>query len=124
MIRRWAKAFLDVAAEAARRTDTSAAIASARRFEEWIADGRANELKRQHLLSRTATGWIPDKAGQPEAVQTSELDDLEGISREQLRSALLHCPGSSSPLAAQDAANSERTAWGIQWAVNDPHDVL
>ena len=59
----WTKSFLDVAADASHRADLSAATAAARRFEEWIADGRASGLKRQHLLSRTATGWIPDKCG-------------------------------------------------------------
>ena len=57
-------------------------------------------------------------------MQTSELDDLEGISQEQLRSALEYSPLVNSPLAAQDAANSERTAWGAQWAANTRHDQL
>ena len=76
----WTRSFLEVATEASRRADLSAATAAAKRFEEWIADGRANGLKRQHLLSRTATGWIPDKCGLREDVQTSELDEFEGIS--------------------------------------------
>ena len=42
----WTKSFLEVADEAARRADLSAATASAKRFEEWIADGRASALKR------------------------------------------------------------------------------
>ena len=56
----WTKSFLQVAVESSHRADTSAARAAARRFEDWIADGRANGLKRPHLLSRTAPGWIPD----------------------------------------------------------------
>jgi len=120
----WTKSFLEVATEASRRADLSAATASAKRFEEWIADGRANGLKRQHLLSRIATGWIPDKCGPREEVHTSELDDLEGISQEQLRLAVEYSPSIDSPLAAQDAANSERMAWGSQWAVDTVHDQL
>jgi len=120
----WTKSFLEVATEASHRANLRAATDAARRFEEWIADGRASGLKRQHLLSRTTTGWIPDKCGPSEEVQTSELDDLEGISSEQLRSALAYSPQADSPLAAQDAANSERTAWGNQWAMNLEHDEL
>ena len=57
-------------------------------------------------------------------MHTSELDDLEGISQEQLRAAIAYSPTVDSPLAAQDAANSERTSWGAQWAAGATHDVL
>ena len=63
-----------------------------------------------HLMSRTATGWIPDKCDVQEETSLSELDDLEGLSPEQLRVAIAYSPGVLSPLATQNAANSERKA--------------
>ena len=65
-----------------------------------------------HLMSRTATGWIPDKCDVQEEINLSELDDLEGLSQEQLRAAIAYSPSVATPLATQNAANSERKAWG------------
>ena len=76
------------------------------------------------LMSRTATGWIPDNVDVQEETNLSELDDLEGLSREQLRAAIAYSPGVATPLATQDAANSERKAWGGQWAIDSAHDEL
>ena len=67
-----------------------------------------------HLMSRTATGWIPDKCDVQEETNLSELDDLEGLSPEQLRAAIAYSPGAATPLATQDAVNSERKSWGSQ----------
>ena len=94
------------------------------RFAEWIEEGPGGGLKRQHSLSRTATGWIPGKDPRREKVNLSELDDLEGLSQEQLRSALAYSPDVTPPLAAQNAANSERKSWGAQWASESQHDEL
>ena len=87
-------------------------------------DGPAAGLKRLHLMSRTAMGWIPDKCDVQEEVNLSELDDLEGLSQEQLRTAIAYSPLAATPLATQGAANSERKAWGAQWASDSLHDEL
>jgi len=108
----WVKSFLEVAASAANRADDTAAAAATRRFVEWVNDGPAGGLKRMHMMSRTATGWIPDKCDVQEEINLSQLDDLEGLSQEQLRAAIAYSPSVVTPLATQDAANSERKAWG------------
>ena len=75
-------------------------------------------------MSRTTTGWIPDKVDIQQETTLSELDDLEGLSPEQLQAAIAYSPDVATPLATQNAANSERQAWGTQWAVDSAHDVL
>ena len=108
----WVKAFLEMASVAASRADDTAAAAATKRYIEWVDNGPAAGLKRLHLMSRTAVGWIPDKCDVQEEVNLSELDDLEGLSQEQLRTAIGYSPGTATPLATQCAANSERIAWG------------
>ena len=88
--------------------------------QRW-SGGRAQE---QHLFARTATGWTADKCGEQPQTVLSELDDLEGLSPEQLRSALAPSPGSDTPLGAQHIANSERASWSVQWATAMEHDAL
>ena len=66
----------------------------------------------------------PSKCGkQPETV-TSELDDLEGLSLEQLQAALAPTPAADTLLGAQQLANAERADWAGQWASEMQHDVL
>ena len=57
----WVKAFINIASDAASRADRKATALSAERFSVWVKEGPGRGLKRQHLISRTATGWIPDK---------------------------------------------------------------
>ena len=70
----WVDSFLQMAAEAAAKAEAKANAAAAGRFEDWGKEGPAAGLKRQHLCSRNATGWIPDKCGETEKVKLSELD--------------------------------------------------
>ena len=58
----WIDAFLQVAIKEAKRAETKAARLAASRFEEWIKDGPGQGQKRQHLLSRAATGWVPARS--------------------------------------------------------------
>ena len=56
----WVGSLLQVETKAAARTEDQAARAATRRFAEWIAGGQANGLRRQHLFSRSTTGWVAD----------------------------------------------------------------
>ena len=93
----WVKSFLLVADEASNKANARSAVIATKRFETWVTEGPAAGLKRQHLFSRTAVGWIPDKCDVQEEVKLSELDDLEGISAEQLRAALAYSPHVVTP---------------------------
>ena len=51
----WARTFLDIADKASRHADAKAAALGAKRFKEWVCDGPAAGLRRQHLFTRTAS---------------------------------------------------------------------
>jgi len=57
----WAKSFLHVAAIETEAAELRANIAATKKFADWVSDGPAGGLKRQHLFARTATGWTSDQ---------------------------------------------------------------
>ena len=69
---------------------------------------------RQHLFSRSTTGWVADATDHQVGTNLSELDELEGISQEQLNAALAPSSVAGTPVGAQYAANVEKVRWGIQ----------
>lgn len=96
-------------------TERAAGIAGAQAFTNWLHEGSANGLKRQHLLTRTATGWIPTKVDSAETTSNEDPDELEGLSAAEL-AAVRGVPDSApSPLGAQQTANAERVVWGSEW---------
>ena len=76
----WTKSFLAVASNEAKHADDKASRLATAKFTEWLKAGPAQGLKRQHLYSRVATGWIPSKTGTQPTTNLSELDELEGLS--------------------------------------------
>ena len=115
---------MEVAAKEADHAADKAARLASDRFADWLRGGPAKDLKRQQLYSRVATGWVPSKRGKHPATVTSDLDDLEGLSPEQLQSALAPTPAADTPLGAQHLANTERADWAIQWSSEMQHDAL
>ena len=99
----WVATFVTVAAREADHASARAARLAAAKFEDWLHEGPAQGLKRQHLFSRVATGWIPSKCGSHTATTMSELDDVEGLSLEQSQTALAPTPEASTPFGAQTA---------------------
>ena len=79
---------------------------------------------RQHLFSRSTTGWVADSTDDQVSTDLSELDDLEGISQEQLKAALAPSNVAGTPVGAQYAANVEKARWGIQWDSEAEADQL
>ena len=76
--------------------------------------------KRQHQLSRTAVGWFPTKVAVPEPNELQPIDEVDGLSREQLDSIRLQDQG-MTPLNAQQIANDEKCKWGGEWASGDDY---
>ena len=74
--------------------------------------------KRQHQLSRTAVGWFPTKVAKPEPNELQPIDEVDGLSREQLDSIKLR-DQDVAPLTAQQTANDEKCKWGGEWASGD-----
>jgi len=106
------EAFLRVAVQSAEHADGRAAAIDAKRFADRLQDGPAELLKRQHLLSRAATGWTPSREGaEPETV-INEYDEVDGISLEELKRTLQPNSNASTPLASQSSANAERADLG------------
>ena len=101
-----------------------AARLAAVRFPDCLRESPAKGLKRQHLYPRVSTLWIPSKCGKHPATVTCELDDLGGLSPEQLQPALAPTAAADTPLGAQHLANAERADWAIQWASEMQHDAL
>ena len=118
------EAYLLVATKEAAKAEARAVAMAAKRFADWVHDGPAQGLKRQHLLSRTATGRIPSRKGPEPSVDINEFDDLDGISTEELKLALQPSICRDTPLASQKSANTERTSWCDQWASQQKHDEL
>ena len=54
--RMWTAAFLRTATTEAKYADSKAANLAANTFQTWLHEGPS--LRKQHMLSRTTTGWI------------------------------------------------------------------
>jgi hypothetical protein len=113
-----------VAAKEAEAADHHAAKMATEKFTNWINEGPANGLRRQHLFSRCATGWAPSKVGVQPDPELNDHDDLEGVSQEEIIAAINPSTTSPTPLGAQMLANSERKDWCKQWASDAAPDVL
>ena len=105
----WITSSLSVAAKKAGGSERWANTAASTRFAEWVSDGPAGGLRRQHLFARTATGWTSDQVGGHKDTVLSEHDELDGITEQQLRAALDPTLHNGSPVGAQHTANVERT---------------
>ena len=73
---------------------------------------------------RSTTGWVADSTDDQVGTDLSELDELEGISQEQLKAALAPSNVAGAPVGAQYAANVEKARWGIQWDSEAEADQL
>ena len=94
-----------------RQAEDHAAAFAAEAFSNWLHEGPMDGLGRQHQLSRTAVGWFPTKVDKPQANQFEPIDEVDGLSKEQLDSVSLQGQD-AAPLTAQQIANDERCKWG------------
>ena len=74
-----------------------AAKIAAEKFETWVKDGPGGGLKRQHMFSRCATGWVQSKVSVQHEAELNDFDDLEGVSQQDLLKAIAPRP-TASPL--------------------------
>ena len=114
----WAKAFYSAAMQMQKQSEGQAAAYSAEAFSNWLQEGPMSGLKKQHQMSRTATGWISTKVAEPKANNFEPIDELDGLSDEQLHSIRLE-GHAEAPLTAQQIANDEKCKWGAEWAVGE-----
>jgi hypothetical protein len=115
----WVEALGEVATAMAEAAERTASVRASEAFAEWLQDGAAGGLKRQHLLTRTATGWIPTRVAKEEANVALEAEELDGLSPAQLAEVTRMPDGCATPLCAQQQANAERITWGREWAASE-----
>ena len=75
-------------------------------------------MKRQHRMSRVATGWIPTAVAEPKANEFEPIDELDGLFDEQTKSIRLEGQA-EAPLTAQQSCNKAICIWGGEWAVGE-----
>ena len=97
----WVEALGKVATAMAEDTERAANVSASKAFADWLQDGPAGGLKRQHLLTRTASGWIPTKVAEEAANVTMEPEELDGLSQAQLEEVARMPDGCATPLCAQ-----------------------
>ena len=78
--------------------------------DEWF-EAAAPALKGGH-------GMDPTKVSKPEANEFQPIDEVDGLSQEQLDSISLQGQ-EEAPLTAQQIANGERCRWGDEWAAGE-----
>ena len=114
----WLKVFKAMAEKQAEREEEAARVAATVKFADWLQEGPAKGLRRQHRFSRTADGWCESMMADGDGSSTNDRDDLDGLSEQQL--APVKCVGkdaSQSPAEAQQEANKAAKDWGKQWGV-------
>ena len=73
-------------------------------------------------MSRTAVGWIPTKVDVSKKLDTCELDDIDGLSAEDMAEVVRHECSVKAPLDAQQVADDQADAWGQMWGVGLAND--
>ena len=92
-------------------------------WRNWLHEGPAKGLGRQHKLSRTSCGWVPSSIG-PASDQTCEddnsielVDDVEGLTEADVSRAGVT---DVQPLNKQQEVEAEALKWGEIWQVGVP----
>ena len=107
----WVKTFYRTALKMQRLFENQAVRHAAEAHGRWLQEGPMQGLRRQHQMSRTAVGWISAKVCKPEANEFEPIDEVDGLSQEQLNSIKLSGE-EEAPLNAQQVANDEQCKWG------------
>ena len=114
----WVEVLKDSATKNAEAEERAAQKAPLIKWTKWIHDGPASGLRRQHQFSRTTQGWTPTKksSGKVQHIdEDDELDDVEGLDRDELESLKFEQAIGSPPATAQQQADDEAEAWHGQW---------
>ena len=93
-------------------------------WQSWLEDGPAQGLRRQHQLTRVATGWNPSlvSAGDNEIID--EYDDVVGLSERDLKSVLALPHFASMPLSAQAEVGVEAKRLSHEWQCDREYSPL
>ena len=89
-------------------------------YQEWVNDGSGCGLKKQHQFSRNATGWSETALDKGSSNEVGELDDLEGLSEEQIEAIKDKIGDNSAPANVQAEVNDQAAAWKTVWDTTSP----
>ncbi|HUU62073.1 MAG TPA: reverse transcriptase domain-containing protein, partial [Acidimicrobiia bacterium] len=119
----WVVMLRRVATVEADKAEAAADIKAAKAWHDWLHEGPAAGLGRQHKMSRSATGWIPTQTAVPTTDRGEGWEDTDGISAFDLRET---CRGGTAevPLDALMVAEHEAAKWGKEWLVGHPYPAL
>ena len=84
LVSHWAKAVYKEACLRVQVEARAAADARAKDFNKWLKDGPGRGLKRQHQMSRVASGWVAAKAEAVDIFEDQEPDGTDGLTVEEL----------------------------------------
>ena len=114
----WVEILKEGAIRNAEAEEKAAQRAALCKWTNWLHDGPADGLRRQHQFSRGTQGWVPTKPSskqvQPIDVN-DELDDVDGLSMDELNSLKSEQAEGNPPASAQQQADDEAAAWNKQW---------
>ena len=114
----WVEILKEMAVKNAEAEERAAQRAALSKWVNWIHDGQADGLRRQHQFSRTTQGWTTTKksSGEVQHIDVDdELDQVEGLSIEDLNALKFDQAAGSPPATAQQQADDEAEAWHMQW---------
>ena len=114
----WVEIFRDHAVTNAEAEEKAAQQAAVIKWTDWIHDGPASGLRRQHQFSRGTQGWTPTRKCLSEVQPIDaedEMDHVEGLSREELDAVKVDQVGGNPPANAQQQVDDEAEAWMGQW---------
>ncbi len=90
----------------------------------WLHEGPAAGLRRQHRMSRVASGWIPAPVGDAPDPTLSYADDVDEVHDKLDDAWPSGGRGRLGPLDAQSIAEREKADWAEQWAASAPYPLL
>ncbi len=113
----WVSAFASAATISAAVVEDAAGRLALAKWRSWLQEGPSKGLGRQHKYTRNAIGWTSTKVGPTEEPDIGDLDELDGLTAEELAS-IWRVEELKSPLAAQQVAEAEMKSWGGQWNID------
>lgn len=104
----WLKVLSDMAVKNVEQQESAARYMSVVRWQEWIREGPACGLRRQHRYSRCSEGWVPTAVSKGlVARSTTTFADLNAIKWDLGQEG--------SPVTSQQHVDQEADTWHGIW---------
>jgi hypothetical protein len=112
----YAEDMLASARQFARRCEAACARLRTKQWVQWLHDGPAKGLGRQHAYSRLPHGWVPSRVANRSSLPAFRQRDIDEESTWLRRRNL--SPGDDGvmrPLNAQEVVDAEAADWASHW---------